>query len=208
MHQYLLYVLLFLVLVACNTPPNPAVPNVPPTTAVDPAPKPSTPQPEAIVPDNGNMTNMDPRNLDIPTVDRTLLLTPSQLAGQVTQAVNSMYPNWVILEHGTYIVFDDPGNIPDVTTKALQLLEQHRPKTEEDSYWMYSISNLTNIDGWSVYGNGYGIYTYVYPNELLNDDPSMPEVAAFAKAKRSLDEANPKIVYTHTAENGLRVHTN
>ncbi len=206
MPQYLFYLLLLITFTACQNQPQPTAPVAPETnTTVQVAP---APQPAPAPSNNGSMTNMDPRDLEIPEVDQSILLQPAQLAGQITQAVNSMYPNWVLLENGTYIVFDDQGNIPDMATKALDLLEKYRPKNEEDSYWMYSISNLTNIDGWSVYGNGYGIYTYVYPSEMLKDNPSMPDIAAFAKAKRRLDEDTPKVVYTHTAESGLKTYTN
>lgn len=198
---YLIVLFAFL-LAACETPaPQPPAPT-------PPIEQPKTPMPPAPDPYNGSMTNMDPRDLNIPKIDVSTLLGPAQLAGQITQAVNSMYPNWILLKHGTYIVFDDQSTIPNMPTKALEMLEQYRPKNKEDSYWMYSISNLSNIDGWSVYGNGYGIYTYVYPNEMLHDNPSMPDVAAFAKAKRALDEKSPQIIYTHTAKNGLQVYTN
>lgn len=198
--------LVALLLTACEAPaPQPPAPAPP---VEQPVQQPKAPMPPVQDPLNGSMTNMDPRDLNIPKIDVSILLRPDQLAGQITQAVNSMYPNWVLLQHGTYIVFDEQSTIPNMPSKALDMLEQYRPKNEEESFWMYSISNLSNIDGWSVYGNGYGIYTYVYPNELSNPNPSMPDVAAFAKAKRALDEANPKVIYTHTAENGLQAYPN
>lgn len=209
-HRYVLYALglLLLLLTACeDAPPVVELPITqdPVTTTVAPEPAPPVPQPpagEGI----GGMSNMDPRDLPIMMVDVNQLLTPAQLAAQVSQAVNPIYPNWILLANGSYIVFDDPSEMPNLVEESLTLLEQHRPKTVEDGYWMYSISNLVNIEGWSVYGNGYGIYTYVHPSELKEANPAMTTVAAFAKAKRALDEATPQVIYVHTSS-GLAAYT-
>ena len=165
------------------------------------APPPTTTDPGA-----GSTPGMVPENLPPPQIDGALLLRPEQLVTQVQEAVNPIYPNWVLFKHGTYVVFDNKDHMPDLVQKALDLMKEHRPKTAEAYHWDYSVTELHRIEGWSVHGNGYGIYTYVYPREMADLEADMPQVAAFAKAKRALDEAVPEVVYVHDA-NGLRPYT-
>ncbi|MFK7797861.1 MAG: hypothetical protein AB8E82_10440 [Aureispira sp.] len=188
-----------------NKEPTPTVAPVKPVT-IAPVVAPS-PQPNTSTPDPGNNGTMTMENLDDVqvTMNPSLFLSPEQLLEKVQQSIIPVYKNWVLFKNGTYIILDDISNIPDVGQEAIRLLAAYRPKSVmEKPSWDYSISHLERVEGWSVYGNGYGIYTYVHPSEMV-DAPAPPTIIVFSKNKRMLDEANPEILYISSAE-GIRAY--
>lgn len=149
----------------------------PPVLAVDP-----------IVPTAPNSVPLDPSSL----------APPEQLVTAVQGALMSGYNDWVLFQHGTYIVFDNIDTISDVVQAAQALLQQYRPKRAMDTNWSVSVTDLDQVEGWSVFGNGYGIYTLVHGSELPGS-PSPQQIGAFGKAKRALDEQNPQVAYVSSA---------
>lgn len=221
-----LYLLLLLGIVACqdaglpseqvpvaitvNNQPSPPVPQ--PTPAEVPAPSEQVqqaplPNAPASIAEQGGGGMMSMENLDNVkvTMDPSLLLSSELLVEKVQQSIIPVYKNWVLFKYGTYVILDDINNIPDVGQEALRLLEAYRPKSAlEKPDWDYSISHLEQVEGWSVYGNGYGIYTYVHPDEMI-EAPDPPNIIVFSRNKRTMDEANPQILYISSAE-GIRAY--
>lgn len=177
-----------LLVVSCNQTPTtkPYVPQ---------QPLPSSPP----VTPNGTMTNQAPEDMEPITLDGGNEIPPKELLGYVQQAIIPIYKDWVVLKNGTYIIFDNIDTIPDIKKAAMQLIEQYRPKTAEDNNWNFTISDLDQTQGWSVYGNGYGIYTYIHPKEL-SDNPDPQQIGTYAKAKRALDEKKPEILFISSKE--------
>ncbi len=134
-------------------------------------------------------------------VNNTLKITKEELLRGVQGAIIPLYKDWLIFKNGTYIIFDNADTIADVKISALKWLEHYRPRTTEEQNWDYSITDLDKSEGWAVFGNGYGIYTYVHANELTNN-PSAEQIGNFAKAKRAADENYPEIIYINSI-NGL-----
>ena len=126
-------------------------------------------------------------------------LTKEELLKGIQGAIIPIYKDWLILRNGTYIIFENTDTISDVKKTALQLLEYHRPRTTAEQRWNYSITDLDLSEGWAVFGNGYGIYTYVHKNELINE-PSAEQIGDFAKSKRASDENNPEIIYINSTD--------
>lgn len=188
-----------------NKEPMPAVPpttpiNLPP--AVAQAPQPNTPTPASG--GNGTMTMENLDGVQV-TMNPNLFLPPKQLLEKIQQSIIPVYKNWVLFKNGTYVILDDISNISDVAQEALRLLAAYRPKSAmEKPDWDYSISHLDRVEGWSVYGNGYGIYTYVHPSEMI-EAPAPPNIIVFSKNKRMMDETNPEIIYISSAE-GIRAY--
>lgn len=179
-------------------PAKPA--NITPAVAPIPPSNPSTPNPSG----NGTMTMENLGNVQV-TMNPSLFLSPEQLLEKVQQSIIPVYKNWVLFKNGTYIILDDISNIPDVGQEAIRLLAAYRPKSAmEKPDWDYSISHLERVEGWSVYGNGYGIYTYVHPSEMI-EAPAPPIIIVFSRNKRTLDEANPEILYISSTE-GIRAY--
>ena len=131
--------------------------------------------------------------------NETIKIEPLQLLNYVQVAIIPMYKDWVLFENGTYIIFDNIDSIPDIQRAAFQHLKEYTPKTVLESNWDFTISDLDETDGWSVYGNGYGIYTFVHSSELSLDAGPM-QIGAYAKAKRALDEQRPKVLFISSKE--------
>ncbi|MCH2022746.1 MAG: hypothetical protein MK207_09735 [Saprospiraceae bacterium] len=148
-------------------------------------------------------------NSSLDTEIQTNLKTESKLSEQellsnIQEAIIPSYKDWVIMKNGTYIIFDNIDTVTNISKSAIQLLRKYKPKTAAEHNWDYSITDLDKTEGWSVFGNGYGIYNYVHPKELT-ENPSAEQIAAFAKVKRTLDENNPKIIYINSKNGLIRV---
>jgi hypothetical protein len=169
--------------------PIPALPELPPVTTKTPK-------------SSGSMTNQAIEDIVPASVNEDYQADSKQLLNYVHAAIIPVYKDWVLFENATYIIFDNIDTIPDIQKAALQHLETYRPKTPAESNWDFTISDLDETEGWSIYGNGYGIYTFVHPEEL-SKDASPQQVGAYAKTKRALDERNPKILFV-SSKNGIQ----
>ncbi len=186
---------LLVILCSCNSDPTPQ-----PQAPIPVLPE-SPPITTEIPKTSGSMTNQAMEDIIIPSVNEDSMIEPQQLLGYVQGAIIPIYKDWVLFENGTYIIFDNIDTIPDIQKAAFQYLEAYKPKTAAETNWDFTISDLQQIEGWSVYGNGYGIYTFVHSTEL-SMGASPQQVGAYAKAKRALDEKNPKILFI-SSKNGL-----
>lgn len=178
-------------IISCNQTPNKPITNIPEQ------PLPANP---SVIP-NGTMTNQAPEDMESIAVEEGNEIPPKELLGYIQQAIIPIYKDWVVFNNGTYVIFDNIDTIPDIQKAAIQLLEQYRPKTAEENNWNFTISDLDQTEGWSVYGNGYGIYTYIHPKELT-DNASPQQIGNYAKAKRALDEKQPEILFI-SSKNGI-----
>jgi hypothetical protein len=191
-----LFCLLTLIISSCNVKPKPApipvLPEQPPIT--NQAPKPS-----------GTMTNQAMEEISTEPINENNTIESKKLLGYVQSAIIPIYKDWVVFENGTYVIFDNIDTIPDIQKAALEHLKAYTPRTVLDSNWDFTISDLDETDGWSVYGNGYGIYTFVHATEL-SMGASPLQVGAYAKTKRALDEKNPKILFISSQHGIQEVH--
>jgi hypothetical protein len=163
-------------------------------------------QPDSVKIQAQSSTNSVTKNkLQTPAVEtsdnNTLKITKGELLRGIQSAIIPIYKDWLILKNGTYIIFDNIDTIADVKISGLRWLEHYRPRTTEEQNWDYSITDLDQSEGWAVFGNGYGIYTFVSPKELIAN-PSAEQIGNFAKSKRASDEHNPEIIYINSV-NGL-----
>jgi len=186
-----------LLLVACSESKPPPPP--PPPAGPLPFSTPSTPKSLTDVNDfnatpNGSMTNESPADMQPADLSNYRDIPRKDLLGYVQQAIIPTYQDWVILKNGTYIIFDNIDTVPDIKASAIQMINHYKPKNVLDNNWDYSVTDLDKIEGWGVYGNGYGIYTLVLAKELTMG-ATPPQIAAYAKAKRAMDEENPQVIY-------------
>lgn len=186
----LLFLSTYCLLVGCNSS-NTSHTTLPSKEEIQAIPTPE-PSPKPIA--KGTMTNQPTEEIPTVEVDESNMIPPKELLSYVQDAIIPLYKNWVLLKNGTYIIFDNMENIQDIKVAALQLLEKHRPKTPEENHWDFSITELDKVQGWSIYGNGYGIYTFVHSKELPTH-PSPQTISSYAKAKRALDEKEPHIIF-------------
>lgn len=126
----------------------------------------------------------------------------NSLVRAVQSAIIPSYQDWVLYEHGTYIIIDHIDSIDNVLTHCNELLKQHMIHLTDETK-SYSITELTQVQGWSVFGKGYGIYTYVNPTSI-KDDPTMSEIVNNAVYNRSKDQESLKIICI-SSKNGLNM---
>lgn len=126
------------------------------------------------------------------TLDRTTLLE------SVQAAIIPAYQDWVVFENGSYIIFDHIDSIANPINTAKNWLAHYRKIAQNTSDWSVSITELDYSEGWSIFGNGYGIYTFVHLLELKDETPPK-QIGNYAKWKRAKDEQHPKIIYLHNS---------
>ena len=134
--------------------------------------------------------------------ESTKNLQINSLVRAVQSAIIPSYQDWVLYEHGTYIIIDHIDSVDNVVQHCNDLLKKHTIQLTDDTK-SYSITELTQVQGWSVFGKGYGIYTYVNPTSI-KDDPTMSEIVNNAVYNRSKDQESLKIICI-SSKNGLNM---
>lgn len=168
----------------------------------------TTPAPIPVLPEQAPVTNQVPQSSETTSnqpVDEENKIESQKLLAYVQSAIIPIYKDWVLFENGTYVIFDNIDTIPDIQKAALEHLKTYTPKNVLENNWDFTISDLDEADGWSVYGNGYGIYTFVHATEL-SVGASPLQVGAYAKTKRALDEKNPKVIFISSKNGIIEVH--
>jgi len=115
--------------------------------------------------------------------------------GHVRLAINPQFTNWVLFKNGTYIIFDDVDAIADVAIEAEALMRTFGPVVTGGPAGDFEVIHLDNTAGWVVAGHGYGMYTYVHPSELENNQPSDLEIGLYGRSKRDEDGQMPGIIH-------------
>jgi len=103
----------------------------------------------------------------------------------------------VLFENGTYIIFDDISTISDIEKEAIELMKEFGPVYAGSSAGDFNVINLTETKGWIVSGHGYGMYTYVSPEELDENNPTDLSIGLSGRSKRNSDGLNPIIIHTN-----------
>jgi hypothetical protein len=121
-------------------------------------------------------------------------LTKENLPELVSGAINPQFEDWVLFENGTYIVFDNADTISNIEETAIELMEEYGPVYSGGPAGDFNVTHLTKVLGWSVSGHGYGMYTYVHPDEINSGDNDL-EIGLLGRSKRDLDGKNPVVVH-------------
>ena len=122
-------------------------------------------------------------------------MTDNNLIDHVKLAINPKFQDWVLFKNGTYIIFDNADTIPDIESEALKLMKEYGPVNIGSSAGDFSVTHLNQTKGWVVSGYGYGMYTYVSPQELKSEKPDDAEIGLFGRGKRELDGNNPIVIH-------------
>lgn len=121
-------------------------------------------------------------------------VSSEKLIENVKKAINPKYKNWVLFSHGTYIIIED-STIVDKKKYALEQIKEFGPVFTGSPAGDFSITKLNLADGWCVSGHGYGMYTYVHPSELENNNPNDIEIGIYGRKKRDMDSKDEIIIY-------------
>ncbi|WP_291148697.1 hypothetical protein [Flavobacterium sp. UBA7680] len=128
-------------------------------------------------------------------------MTEADLLNHVRLAINPKFQDWVLFENGTYIIFDNADTIPDLESEAIKLMKEFGPVHAGGSAGDFSVTHLKETEGWVVSGHGYGMYTYVSPNELNSEKPNDVQIGLEGRSKRNADGQNPVIIHINRKTN-------
>lgn len=127
--------------------------------------------------------------------NKNVTMTKEDLLNHVKLAINPKYQDWVLFENGTYIIFDNADTIADLELESIRQMKEYGPVFAGGPAGDFSVTHLNQTEGWIVSGHGYGMYTYVNPNELTLDSPSDLDIGIYGRSKRDKDGKTFKIVH-------------
>jgi hypothetical protein len=119
------------------------------------------------------------------------------LLENVKLAINPEFQNWVLFQNGTYIIFDKTDTLKELQEKAIKIMREFGPVYVGSHASDFGVQKLTKVEGWSISGHGYGMYTYVNPSELLSQNSNDNEIGLFGLDKRNLDGLHPIIIHVN-----------
>ena len=79
--------------------------------------------------------------------------------------------------------------------EAIKLMKEYGPVFGGGPAGDFGVTHLNRTEGWVVSGHGYGMYTYVSPNELKSEKPDDMEIGLYGRSKRNLDGKNPIVIH-------------
>jgi hypothetical protein len=132
-------------------------------------------------------------------------ISETELLHHVRLSINTKFQNWVLFKNGTYIIFEQADEISNLERTALKLIKQFGPVYTERSE-DFDVTDLKNTEGWIVSGHGYGIYTYVSPQEIKSKKSDTTIIGLYGRGKRDLDGRNPIIIHTNRQNYPQRDH--
>lgn len=124
-------------------------------------------------------------------------IAETELLNHVRLSINPKFQDWVLFKNGTYIIFENAEEISNIESVALKFMKEFGPVYTEERSEDFDVTDLKNTDGWIVSGHGYGMYTYVSPQELKYKKPNTTKIGLFGRGKRDLDGRNPVIIHVN-----------
>lgn len=127
-------------------------------------------------------------------------MSKEELIENVKLAINPKFKDWVLFKNGTYIIFDDITKVKNINDEAIAMMKEFGPVFAGGPAGDFNTIHLTKTKGWIVSGHGYGMYTFVSPNEFENTYPNDLEVGVFGRSKRNHDGKKPEIIYVNKSK--------
>ncbi|NOQ73612.1 MAG: hypothetical protein GQ574_16520 [Crocinitomix sp.] len=124
-------------------------------------------------------------------------MTDKTLIAHVKLAINPSFQDWILFENGTYIIFDNADTIDDMESEAMNMMQEFGPVQSGGPGGDFGVTSLIETEGWVVSGHGYGMYTYVHPNEIDQQTPSDVDVGLYGRAKRDLDGRDARLIHVN-----------
>ena len=124
----------------------------------------------------------------------TMELTKEELIKHVQLAINPAFENWILFKNGTYIILEEVSDERKIELQGMEQMLKYGPVYPGGQAGDFVTISLSNTEGWVISGHGYGMYTYVHPSELEQENPKDFEIGLYGRSKRGLDGANPEII--------------
>lgn len=118
----------------------------------------------------------------------------TELIENIKLALSPKVSYWVLFSNGTVIVFDSLTKDENIKEKAIRYMKEFGPVWPASEAADFGIVDLVSTKGWLVTGHGYGMYTYVHPQEL-SSNPHDVEIGVIGRSKRHKDSEEMKIIY-------------
>ena len=118
----------------------------------------------------------------------------TELIENIKLALSPKVSYWVLFSNGTVIVFDSLTKDENIKEKAIRYMKEFGPVWPASEAADFGIVDLVSTKGWLVTGHGYGMYTYVPPQEL-SSNPHDVEIGVIGRSKRHKDSEEMKIIY-------------
>jgi hypothetical protein len=125
-------------------------------------------------------------------------LEETELIENIKLALNPKVSYWVLFSNGTVIVFDVLTKGENINEKAIKHMRDFGPVWPASEAADFGIVNLVSTKGWFVTGHGYGMYTYVHPQEVSNN-PRDVEIGVIGRSKRHKDSQELKIIHVNNS---------
>ncbi|MET7685387.1 hypothetical protein [Streptomyces sp. NPDC005423] len=103
--------------------------------------------------------------------------------------------SWVLFEHGTCVVIEDPAG--DLAERATGLLREFGPVQVAGPSGDFRVLELGEEQGWLVTGHHPDVVTFVASGEP--DEPSHLAVGMHGRAKRDQDGTGLRVVHVEDA---------
>ena len=139
-----------------------------------------------------------PKNIKIATENVDVI--PATLLDHVRLAINPEFQDWVLFENGTYVIFDDISKIENIENESTRLMKEFGPVAAGGPAGDFNVISLNRTKGWIVSGHGYGMYTYVNPNELDSNYPNDMTIGLYGRSKRNQDGLEPIIIHINSSK--------
>lgn len=131
-------------------------------------------------------------------------IAETELLHHVRLSINPKFQDWILFKNGTYIIFEHADEISNLESTALKLMAEFGPVYSGERSEDFDVTDLKNTEGWIVSGHGYGMYTYVSPQEMKSETLNIVEIGLLGRRKRDLDGRNPFIMHINRKVNNSR----
>lgn len=122
-------------------------------------------------------------------------IAETELLNDVRLSINPKFQDWVLFKNGTYIIFENADEISNLESIALKFMEEFGPVYTGERSEDFDVTDLKNTEGWIVSGHGYGMYTYVSPQEIKSKTLDIVDIGLYGRGKRDLDGRDPVIIH-------------
>ncbi len=137
----------------------------------------------------------------VPMKDYTL--SEEELIRHIKLAINPQFENWILFKNGTYIIIENTADSKEIERQGIEKMKKFGTIEYGGAGGDFSIIDLNRTQGWVVSGHGYGMYTYVHPSELVDENPQELEIGLYGRKKRGKDGYAPKVIYIASKKNTL-----
>ena len=101
--------------------------------------------------------------------------------------------SWVLFEHGTYVLFDQPGPQVDLRAQAIKILQGHGPVHAGSPAGDFSVDRYRAVRAFMIMFDHPDMFTFVDPRAIGSSDHL--QIGLYGRARREQDAAELTVVH-------------